>query len=214
MIIKKKHIAQVLSFTLNIGEDKINHHILNATKYDLKPYIGNELITALGLVCVASEDWDGDWAEAVSYEEDDIVIHGEGVWLCLNDNTDSEPDAGNTDWELMELETLWYFNFRVYLANNSIARYCVRAGKNFTQFGITKPLEPSGTAAPVDPKELAAMIKDFENDASKEFSLLTVALGAYESGNKWTIGGEDYSKPDGQVSIKKTKSSFGIGAID
>lgn len=41
----------------------------------------------------------GNWRSIITYVENDWVVHNWVYWLCLNENTDSEPSESNANWE-------------------------------------------------------------------------------------------------------------------
>lgn len=43
-------------------------------------------------------EFDGLWNDSATYLVDDSVVHSGSLWTCLVENTDSEPNSGNTDW--------------------------------------------------------------------------------------------------------------------
>lgn len=42
------------------------------------------------------------WVDAISYKKGDICCHSEVLYMCDNDNTDSEPTSENADWIVLE----------------------------------------------------------------------------------------------------------------
>lgn len=208
MVIKKINLKEVFPITLNIEDSKLNPHIADAEKYDLLPYIGQTLLTALRLVSDDYSTWEGEWNGTDNYTTGQKVIHGNQVWEAAQNNTNQEPSSSNTaNWTLLELESFWYAHVKIYVAFNALSRYSVYAGKNFTQFGVVKPFEP--TSQPADPREVAAIIKDLENKMNIEFTLMSNAL---EDAN-WEFDGTTYTQPVEAPSPKRMKK-FGINAID
>ncbi len=43
----------------------------------------------------------GDWDDATDYTVNQLVWHNGAIWVALAANDDSEPDAENSDWELL-----------------------------------------------------------------------------------------------------------------
>lgn len=207
MLIKKINIKEHVPFTGNIEDRNINTHISDAGKYDLLNYLGQTLITALELISEDYSNWEGPWVPTTAYTVGQKVTHGNKVWKAVNATTGSEPSGTNADWLWLELASFWFANIKPYMAFNSCARYCVWAGRNFTQYGIMQPFDPSSQA--VDSRDRAAIIKDLENKASVEFTNMDNALELA----KWKFDNVQYAKPSDAPCIKR-KKSFGISAID
>lgn len=207
MIVKKANIIEHLAFTMNVEDKFVNPHIVDAQKYDLLPYIGNELFTKLELVCADYANWQGQWSVDTAYLVNQKVIHGNSVWKCLIANTGEEPTTVNVNWQLQELDSFWYFYVKPYMAFNVASRFPVTHGKNFTQYGIVKPFEP--TSQPAEGKEVGNIINLMEDNTHKEFTFMDNKLEEM----RWKFDNVQYTKPSNAPAASK-KKSFGIKAID
>lgn len=203
MLIKKIHFSDIVEFTQNIPDTKVNPEIKNAEKYDFITKFGTSLISALTDACNDSSNWT-TWA-AGTYTTGAKVIHNEKVYFISVSTTTQQPGTG-TDWTLKELNTLWLVNVKPYMVYCAYARFLVEHGVNVTQSGMRVAFED--TSNEVDAKTKAMKINSQKSKASAEENLLHVAL----TNANWTFDGTTYARPAKEIPRGQGKK-FGFNAI-
>lgn len=201
MLISKNDIKEFTQFSINIEDRVINHNILDAQEYDLKPVVGDLMYFDLKV-------YEGmlEWSLATTYQINMYVVFKNKVYKSLNINTNAQPNLNPLNWIELQLGNFFYNFLRPYLVFISYKKFMIWIGANVTQYGLREINED--TSIPISDGRRAELISDIKTKSNIWLSRLKNEICLM----KWIFDNKDYS-PVNDNYVFNNKKTFKIRPI-
>lgn len=160
MLINSSHIRAYCKLRYNVTD--INLYIEEAEEI-LEKKINSDLFARFVVAATYSA-----WSNATAYTVGQFVINDGDLWECLIGNTNSEPAAGNSNWEVKEVYEgfLLFQKAEAYLA---YSKMLIEHGIEIQGDGLVK-YSGAESQTPVSASERAALVNKYQNKSDAAFN--------------------------------------------
>lgn len=205
MLIEKSQFKDYVDFSDNINDKKLNYQIKDAELFDFVPLVPVEFYDAL-VSLIASDI--KQWARTTPYVLGDKTYSpmNNKKYTALRSTTGDEPSVSLSDWDDIELASLFDDYVKPYLVCCAFSRYLLWTGRNISQFGIRTNSEDTSTE--VSDKARGELIADIENKKAHYWSRFKKKI--YD--DDYTYDGVLYSF-ETDCEISRPKRNFNIRAV-
>lgn len=205
MLIEKSQFKDYVDFSDNINDKKLNYQIKDAELFDFVPLVPVEFYDAL-VSLIASDI--KQWARTTPYVLGDKAYSpmNNKKYVALRDTTGDEPSISLSDWDDIELASLFDDYVKPYLVCCAFSRYLLWTGRNISQFGIRTNSEDTSTE--VSDKARAELIADINNKKAYYWSRFKKKI--YD--DDYTYDGVLYNF-ETDCDVSRPKRNFNIRAV-
>lgn len=159
-LIQKSQFKDYVDFSDNIADKKLNYQINDAELFDFQPLVPIEFYDAIKtMVALNIKQWDRTSVYLVGDKSYSPI--NQKKYTALRTTQDDEPSVSTSDWQEIQLYTLFDDYIKPYLVCSAFSRYLLWTGRNISQFGIR--VNSEDTSSEVSDKARAELIADIDN---------------------------------------------------
>lgn len=200
--ITKADFPAYAQMTLNVDDRFITNAVNDAYNFDVIPVLSDAMMTTIK----SALDKTTTWNNSSPYTVNAIVLSDGDYWICLVDNTDSEPTDINTDWHLLEIMSFWKEYIKPYFILSAYSRFLLWHGANITQFGTRQINED--TSVEISDKRRGELISDIKG----KINIYLSNLNKYFNSVGGIFDGVTYTKDCGD-NTEPTRGGFDIWGV-
>lgn len=204
-LIQKTQFKDYVDFSDNIPDKKLNYQIDASQIFDFKTIVPKAFYDAIvSMVDINIKQW----SRTTPYSIGDKIYSPENQqkYIALRSTTGDEPSVSSSDWQEIELYTLFDNHLKPFLICSAFSRYLLWTGRNISQFGIRTNNEDSSTE--ISDKARAELIADIENQSVYYWSGFLKQIKC----DSYTYDGVTYDF-NNDCEISRPKRNFKIRAV-
>lgn len=192
-------IKGVFKISENIPEADIEAAVSDAYNFDMLTTLPDSMFDDIKSILEINPI---QWSSNKSYVVGNKVFFDGVYYNCLVNNTDSEPSASNTDWEVIELMQFWLNYVKPFFISKAYSRFFLWHGANVTQYGTTEVIGEERQS--ISAQKKAELMADIDGKCDIYLGRLTKYFKNVNQtfdGTLYELDTDDSTRLDSQVKI-------------